>query len=442
MNANENSNMPRRAFVRGLAAIGLLPLLETQAKAGDLAGVPVTEIPKKWPDADSSHYWPWIRGQFTIPSDQAYFNTGTLGASPRPVTEAMVDSVRNTEKTIADYDYRAEHAEYIAGYRSQLDLRGKAGGIMNASAAEIGLVQNATVALNLVAHGLDLKAGDEVLLTDQEHPGASGVWDLRAKHDGIVVKKLPITIPATDPQAIVKTFADAIGPKTKVIAVPHVTSRYGIVLPVKELCDLARAHSIFTLIDGAQALGMWRVNVKQIGCDAYAASPHKWLLAPPGNGLLFVREDRVKDVWATLASGHWNDYDAATGTFRLTQYGTASPSLLVGLDAAMDFYLRIGPERVEKRSLELANRLRAGLQQIQGVEIASPVHPALAGAIVTYGIDGVTGLDLQDKLWARKHKRIRVRGQGGKLVRQSVHYYNSPEEIDDTLEMVRALAVK
>ncbi len=438
--AGEQAGMPRRGFVRGMTALGLLPLSSMPMDASGQDRPPVPSASLTWPADDDPNYWSWIRRQFSIPPDEAYFNTGTLGACPRPVLDAVVDSMRDMEQTIARFDYRAEHPEYIAGYRAQEDLRKKAGGILNASAEEIALVQNATMAINFIANGLSLQPGDEVLLTDQEHPGALGPWELRAKRQGIVVKKLVIPIPTPDPATVVKIFADAIGARTRVIAVPHVTSKNGIIIPVREICALGRAQSVFTLVDGAQAVGQVRVDVKAIGCDAYATSPHKWLLAPPGNGLLYVREAREKDIWATLASAHWNDYAPATGLFRLMQFGTANDALLDGLNAAFDFYLRIGPERIERRTLALADSLRNGLKGIKGVSISSPAHPALAGAIVTYGVTGLTGAQLQDELWDRK--KHRVRSQSGPLVRQSVHYYNSPEEIQGTLEVVRLLAAK
>jgi len=181
------------------------------------------------------------------------------------------------------------------------------------------------------------------------------------------------------------------------------------------------------------------VDVKNIGCDAYATSPHKRLLAPPGTGLLYVREAREKDVWATLASASWDNYSPASGLYRLRQYGTGNKALQDGLDAAFDFHLRVGPERIEQRIFGLADFLRNGLQKIKGVTIFSPTHPALAGAIVNYGVTGVTGLALQDELWNRKKYRVRA---GGPSVRQSVHLYTSPEEIEGTLEVVRTLAAR
>jgi selenocysteine lyase/cysteine desulfurase len=275
-------------------------------------------------------------------------------------------------------------------------------------------------------------------MTDQEHIGNKGPWELREKRDGIVVRKLAIGMPPADPDAVVRVFADAITPRTRVIDVPHITSKLGIVLPVARICEIARPRNIFTLIDGAHGVGHLPVDVKAIGCDSYVTSPHKWLLAPVGNGWLYVSEDRLRDVWATLASANWNDYDPADGAFRLMQFGTANLSLLVGLAAAIDFHNKIGAQRIQQRILELSNRLRDGLKTIERAKIFSPTHPAMACGIVTWGIDGVTGPRLMDELWNRR--RLRVRSQDDRMVRQSCHYYNSAEEIDATLEIAKSLA--
>ena len=417
--------MRRRDFIRLLTAIGFLPAAAAAAA-------------ESWPAPDDPQFWSWIRRQFYLPNGQAYFNVGTLGACPRPVIEAVVESMRGIEQDIATYDYRPEHPEYIAGYRKQEELRAKVASLINASAREVALLQNATMGSNFIAHGLELHFGDEVLLTDQEHIGNRGPWELREKRDGIVVRKLAIGTPPADPESVVRVFAEAITPKTKVIDVPHITSKLGIVLPVAQICALARERGIFTLIDGAQAIGHLHIDVKAIGCDAYTTSPHKWLLAPPGNGVLYVREGRIKDVWATLASGNWNDYDPADGVFRLMQYGTGNRSLLDGFDAAVEFHRHIGPERVEQRIAELSNRLREGLKKTPRARIFSPTHPAMSCGIVTWGVDGVTGPQLMDALWSRA--KIRVRAQDDKMVRQSSHIYNSPEEIDATIEIARALS--
>ena len=414
----------RRDFLHSLAALGLWPL-------ADIAAPPRSA--ERWPQPSDRNYWRWIRRQFDIPPGETYFNVGTLGPRPRQVTAALIDHIREIERTIAHYDYRPEHPEYFAGYRKQDVLRAKVAPLLGAKGGDVALVMNATMGSNFIANGLDMQPGDEVLLTDQEHIGNIGPWELREKRSGIVIRKVPIVM--NDPDANVRAFADAITPRTRAIDVPHVTSRLGIVMPVKQICALGRGRNIFTMVDGAQTIGHLRIDVNDIGCDAYVTSPHKGLLAPPGNGLLYIREERQKDVWATLASGNWNNYK--DGAFRFMQYGTGNLSLLVGLDAAVDFHNRIGTERIERRILELANRLRSGLQTIGRAKIESPVHPAMACGIVTWGLDGVPGPRLMDELWNRR--KIRVRSVGDTVVRQSCHFYNQPEEIDATLEIARTL---
>ena len=422
--------MLRREFLRTLTALGILPLTRDIQSPSPAA--------MKWLSPADPGFWRWLRTQFDVPSGEAYFNTGTMGAVPRPVMETVTTHLRDIEKTIAHYDYRPEHPEYFSGYRKQEELRAKVASLFNASPAEIALTQNSTMGTNFIGQGLDLQAGDEVLLTDQEHVGNRSVWELREKRHGIMVRKLAIGTPPADPDSIVKAFADAITPRTRVIDIPHITSRLGIVLPVARIAELARPRNIFYLVDGAQVIGQRPIDVKAIGCDAYTTSPHKWLLAPPGNGVLYVRAEKQQSVWATLASASWNDYDPKDGVFRLMQYGTGNSSLLVGLEAAIDFHQHIGAERIEQRVMELSDRLRNGLRTIDRVRIDSPMHPALTSGIVTWGIHGLTGEAVMDELW--KRRKLRVRAVSGEAVRQSCHYYNSPEEIDATLEIARALS--
>ena len=178
------------------------------------------------------------------------------------------------------------------------------------------------------------------------------------------------------------------------------------------------------------------MDVRALGCDAYFSSPHKWLLAPKGNGFLYVRKDVQPRVWTTLASSQWNNYK--DGMYRLQQYGTLNQSLLRGLETAIDFMDRIGRDRVEARVRSLGSYLRKGLGQIPGVTIITPTHPDLSAGITTWGVAGLTGKRLQDELWDRK--RIRVRAAADIAVRQSCHIYNNMAELDATLDVARALA--
>src|SRR5579862_2161091 len=429
----------RRSFLSTLLAPPLLAG-NTQAKRVPLPAAALGETPispPAWPDEADPAFWDRVRDQFYITPGEAFFNTGTLGATPRPVLERMIDHMRTLQATICQWDYTPQTPNWITGYFPEVPLREKVGRLVNADADEIALIQNDTFGMNFTANGLEMKSGDEVITTNLEHPGGVCGWQERVKRDGIVLKQAQIPIPANDPDELVKLFADQITPRTRVLAFPHIISSTAVVMPVKRLVALAHDHGCLAVVDGAQAVGQVKVDLHDFGCDVYFSSPHKWLLAPAGNGIFYIRKDKQDQFWTTLCSSTWDDHKS--GMFRFMQYGTGNPGLLVGLDAALDFHFRLGPERVRTRMRSLADRLRAGLKEIPGAKISSPVHPDLAGAVVVHGIPGVPCAKLEDALWTRK--RLRPRAVGDQLgVRQSCHIYNNEAEIDATLEIVRDVA--
>jgi len=425
----------RRHFLASLIAPPLISRRAHGAPGPLRAGSPAPLPP--WPDGSDPNFWEHVREQFYITPGEAFFNTGTLGATPRPVLERVIEDMRTLQETITRWDYTARTPNWISGYSPELPLREKLGKLVNADVLEIAVTQNATFGMNFAAHGLSLKAGDEIITTDQEHPGGLCGWQERAKRDGVVCKQVKIPVPANDPDRLVQLFAEAITPRTGVLAFPHIISATAVVMPVKRITALAHQHGCLSIVDGAQAVGQVEVDLKDLGCDVYFSSPHKWLLAPAGNGMLYIRRERQEQFWTTLCSSEWDNHK--DGMYRFMQYGTGNPALQVGLDAALDFHFRIGPERFRKRIRSLADRLRAGLQQIPRVKINSPVHPELAGAVVVYSVEGIPAQQLADEMWIRR--RLRPRALGDPLgVRQSCHIYNKEAEIDATLEVVRELA--
>ncbi len=376
------------------------------------------------------------RKHFLIPAGVAYCNTGTLGASPREVVDAVAKGTEQLERDLAAWPYETPDGEPLTGYQPLTSVRTSVGALINATADEIALTQNATMGMSFLAHGLDWSAGDEVLSTDQEHTGGISGFRLMAKRRGIIVKELPIRQAVTGgPEAIVKMFADAATPRTKAIMVSHITSGLGIVLPVKALADLARQRGALSLIDGAQAVGQIPVDVEALGADAYAGSPHKWLMAPKGTGFLYLRRDVQERFWTTLASTAWNDHEK--GAFRFGQYGTGNVAVVEGLVTAMQFVTRLGVDRIARWDAMLTSRLRDGLGRIPAARITSPTHPQLTAALTTFRVEGVTAKALQDALWTRN---VRVRAQNDQNgIRLSAHLYVSPADIDTVLDVVSAL---
>src|SRR5882672_9787409 len=268
----------------------------------------LASLPTKLPDrsryeSNEDAYWRELRKQFLIPDDEVYLNNGTVGSSPAPVLKAIFDAYNETEKMA-----QADPEDYpIWGYAAWNEFRDPLAAFVGSSRDEIALLRNATEANSYVANGVDMKPGDEVLLTDQEHPGGENPWLLRAKRYGIVVKKVTLPKPVENPAQVLNLFSDAITPRTRVLFFSHITTFTGVVLPVKELSALARGKGILSAVDGAHVPGMMRLNVGDLGCDFYSASPHKWLQAPKGSGFLYVRDEVIDRVWNTIATEGWDD---------------------------------------------------------------------------------------------------------------------------------------
>jgi selenocysteine lyase/cysteine desulfurase len=293
--------------------------------------------------------------------------------------------------------------------------------------------------LSFVAMGLDLADGDEVIQTDQEHVGAKSCWEVLQKRRRVAWKTVTLPVPMNDPAEIVRLVEAAITPRTRVIAWPHITSQLGAIQPVREICALARSRGIFTVIDGAQAIGQIPIDVHAIDCDAYAGSPHKWLLAPAGNGFLYLKLGSADRVWTTVASGEWaNEKDPGA---RLTQRGTGNLSLLHGLDAAMDFHLRVGPERWFARIRQLGDYLRARLAEVPDVVISSPTREGLCAGMTTWKLGDYPPYEMVEAIW--EHARIRPRAVSPLWgIRTSTAIYNSEREIDRLIAAAQQVARK
>ena len=415
---------PRRNFLTALAA----PLLARSAAAQSKAA---PGLPKPGDPA----YWAKVRDQFLLARDKVFFNNGTIGAMPKVVLDRTVEHLRKMATDVADWDYKTGQ-EWIAGYGPMPEIRGKTARLLNAQPAEIALTENVTAAMSYVAAGLTLEPGTEILISDQEHPGGQSPWLNAAKRHGASVQMVHIPKPAENVAQVMDVFRNALNSRTRVLAISHVITGSGAIMPVREMCAEARARGIFTVIDGAQAVGHIPVDLGAMGCDAYVGCFHKWLLAPAGTGFLYLRNGSASKVWSTLASSHWNDHEDEG--FRFTQRGTGSLSLLMGVDAALDFHQEIGPERVQQRVKFLGDYLRDGLRNIPGARIYSPVDNSMCAGITVYGVNGVTGQQLQDEMWA--HGKLRPRASGAIGVRHSTHIFNSPQEIDKALAVVRSLS--
>lgn len=397
-----------------------------------LAGAESVSSP---PPPAGSGSWDDVRNQFLLDKDSVFFNPGTVGAMPKVVVERMTAHLQNLAKNVAQWAYKDDNAEqYISGYNNLLPLRTKVARLLNADAADIAMTDNVTNGMSYLANGLELKNGDEVISTNQEHGGGRSPWLLREKRSGIVYREVALGKPITDQQEAYDTVVKSFTDKTRVLMISHMITGSGAILPVKEICAEARRRGILTILDGAQTIGQIKVDVREIGCDAYLGCFHKWIGAPCGTGFMYVRKDLMPQVWTTVASGRWNDH--ADEGFRFTQRGTGSFSILMGLDAALDFHFELGPDRVYDRIKFLGKRLRDGLRENPKVRIFSPADESMCAGITVYKVDGWSGAAMQDEYWSRA--KMRPRSQGKEFgVRHCTHIFNSEKEIDKAAALVQ-----
>src|SRR4030088_3371751 len=413
----------RRGFLSSFAGAATVG---TALSFGGELFAQVAQAPSQLPDrglydSNEEAYWTELRKQFVIPADEVYLNNGTVGSSPAPVLRAIFDGYNEKEKM-----NESDPEDYpIWGYASWNQFRDPLAAFVGCDSDEIAILRNATEANSYIANGVDLKPGDEVLMTDQEHPGGEMPWQLRAKRYGIVVKKVTLPRPVENPAQVLHLFSDAITPRTRVLFFSHISTFSGVVLPAKELSALARSKGILPAADGAHTPGMMRFNLHDLGCDFYSSSLHKWLQAPKGSGFLFVRDEMIDRLWNTIATEGWDDVKIRAERFQ--RIGSSNVPALWGLRGSIQLASDIGVDRIERRHRVLADYMLAEMTKCGAISWTSP-DAALRCAIVTVNVPPVPRMDLANWLW-HTHK-IRIRGADPNKLRLSTPYYLQKKDID------------
>ncbi len=413
--------LDRRSFLYTAGMAGALSLSSRLWAQAQSTPLPASTLYDQNEDA----YWKQVRKQFLIPEDEVYLNNGTCGSTPMPVLQAIFDGYKNTERM----DQQDPEDYPIWGYAPWNEFRDPVAQFVGATRDELALVRNSTEANNFMINGLDMKPGDEALISDQEHPSGEQPWNLKAKRYGVVIKKFEIPKPPKDPAEVLNRINDALTPRTRVIFVSHITTVTGVVLPVKEISALARSKGLVSMIDGAQVTGQMRLNIKEIGCDMYGSSPHKWLMSTKGTGFLFVRQEMQDRLWSTVTTDGWDKPELKAERFQ--RFGSSNVPALWGLRASIKFANELGMERIERRHRQLADYLLGEMVK-RGAESWTSPHPEMRCGMATVNVAPVRMPELENALWS--HHKIRIRGGAPSKVRLSTPYYLSKEDIDRFLE--------
>ncbi len=425
--------MNRRTFIQLTAASAAAStlLLRESAVAGSVYAAEMDlATPSLSETNEGEKYWESIREEFPIVHDQLYLNNGTMGPSPREVTERVTKRIQHVDST---GDYGGDHEA----------IKRAIAGVINAESADrIAYTHNVSEAISIVSSGIDMRVGDEVILTDQEHAGNAIPWLARKKRDGIEVKFVTL-VPNDD--ELMQRFSDAITPRTRAISVPHLTCTTGQLLPIKRLSALAREKGVWLLADGAHPPGMLRTDVQELGVHAYASCGHKWLCGPKGVGFLYIAPDFQDHVIPTWAGGevdkHW-DYQGNLDfldTASRYDFATQNFALYDGLLGAIQFMQKIGFEKIEKRIQHLTTMLRTGLQSISNGRFHFLTPATSVTGITTLKLDNkLSCQDFANELMGKHKVRTRVVHESGlNANRLSNHIYTSEADIQAFLDAVK-----
>lgn len=415
MNQDQVTSISRRDLFKGLAYSTALFGLPASAIGDESPGMPERSLL----DTDADAYWAKLRDeQFLMPGKRAFLNTGSLGVAPRPVVAAVADYLHRAGALHIDSGYPRWGYETLDHERSRLAA------FVGCQKDELAIVHNATEAMSIIAGGMPLPQGSEVLLTDQEHPSGRGPWQVREAKGELTTRVVEIPLPPDSPGAIVDRMVSAIGPNTRVLSFSGITSPTGLLMPIREICAAAREKGVITVVDGAHMTGQVLYRIDEMGCDYFAGSPHKWLFAPAGSGLLYIREDRLDWHFPLIATARWDDKSLKAGRFM--RFGTNNRAIVEGFMAGLDFAEAVGPARIYERIHSLARQTYELARELPYVTMLSPADDSMYGSLVTMRLD-LPENKLQ-RLWQLCDERL-IWTTGNPQLRISTHIHTRPSDI-------------
>jgi isopenicillin-N epimerase len=422
MARNESSTVSRRDFARLLALGGAIPFLTPGVAWPKNAKLPAT------PTSPDERFWASVREQFVMPKDLTMLNAANLCPSSGPVLETMYRMTRDMDQDPSQ-DNRVKLGEGREKTRRLLAE------FLRVTPEEIVITRNTSESNNLVSSGLDLKAGDEVLIFADNHPSNSAAWREKSKRFGFTVKAVPHVDPHPGPEYYVDAFTKAITPQTKVISITHLTSTVGDLMPAKEICRVARERGILTLVDGAQTFGLLDVDLSDMQPDFYSGSAHKWPCGPKENGVLFINKRAQSKIWTSIYSA----YPGAVGVSKTFEgFGQRDEPAMIAFGEALELQNKVGRSHIEKRSRELTQALISGLRQVDGVKIWTSIEPSRSVAVLSFQPGNLDVHKLSTALYQKDRIGCATRGgQDRPGLRFSPHFYNSHADAERAVAAVK-----
>jgi selenocysteine lyase/cysteine desulfurase len=378
--------------------------------------------------AEDETYWSLIQSAFDVDRTTINLNNGGISPAPSHVMEALVRELRFTNELPVENMWRVLEPRMEATRR---DLAQDFG----CDPEEMAVVRNASEANEIMIFGLDLKRGDEVIVTNQNYPRMITSWQQRARREGIVLKQISFKVPPPSDEYLVDQFRQAITPRTKVIEVTHITNLTGQIMPVRAIVQMARPLGIEVFVDGAHAFNHFPFKRDDLECDYYGTSLHKWTLAPVGAGFLYVRHTKIPQLWSLMGSVETNKANIR----KYEEIGTHPQGHFNSVSPALTFSRGIGIERKIARFRYLRNRWATPLlAESDRVKVLTPLTGEKSGAIALFSVDGLDPVKLGPWLWDNyKIVNTPIVHPEFSGIRITPNVYTTPQEIDVFTDAVR-----
>ncbi|MDE3252582.1 MAG: aminotransferase class V-fold PLP-dependent enzyme [Bacteroidota bacterium] len=380
--------------------------------------------------ATDEDYWSVIQQAYTVNANLIILNNGGVSPAPRIVQEALSRYNDLANQGPSYYMWRILD-------QGREPLRQKLAVLAGCSPEEIAVNRNATEALNTVIYGLELKAGDEVVGTKQDYPNMINAWKQRAAREGIVYKQLSFQFPIENAEEIVAAYEKAITPKTKILHVTHIINWIGQIMPVRKITDMAKKYGVEVIVDGAHTFGLLDYKIPDLGCDYFGTSLHKFLSAPVGSGMLWIKKEKISKIWPLVC----NDKPQSEDIRKFESLGTRSFPIEQAIGEAVNFQNAIGSKRKEERIRYLKNYWAEKVRDIPKVKIHTSFKPEFSCAICGVTIDGMTPGELDSALFNRyKIHTVGIVWENISCVRITPHVYTTIPDLDKLVKAIGEIA--
>ncbi|RPA67531.1 aminotransferase class V-fold PLP-dependent enzyme [Cyclobacteriaceae bacterium YHN15] len=381
--------------------------------------------------ATNEDYWSVIQQGYSASSSPIIIlNNGGVSPSPIVVQQAVERFNQMTNQGPSYYMWQI----LDQGRESLRESLAKLGGC---SPEEVAINRNATEALVTIIYGLDLKKGDEIIGSTQDYPNMMQAWKQRALREGVVYKQLTFDFPIENDDEIVDKYRKAITSKTKVMHLTHVVNWNGQIMPVKKIADMAHEHGLEVIIDGAHSFGLLDFEIPDLGGDYFGTSLHKYLSAPIGSGMLWIKKEKISKIWPLVCAGDPQSDDIR----KFENLGTRSFPIEQGIGEALNFHNAIGTKRKEERIRYLKDYWAEKAKEIPGVKIHTSLNPNYSCALAGVSIEGLIPVELGSRLMSKyKIHTTSIALENIHCVRVSPHVYTKISDLDRLIEALGNIA--